>query len=91
MRRSEYRLHLDRKHSIKLSPLSPRFNADTSIDPNINDPNNYCRSCSSRFVSPGEYRRHLRVSHHMRDLPPIGSENSNPKIEPDLYDPNFYC
>ncbi|KAL9540755.1 hypothetical protein MBANPS3_009501 [Mucor bainieri] len=61
-----------------------------NIEPDVNDPNNYCKSCESYYSSRYLYRGHLRATHHMV----LGTEvwtKPRADVHPDPQDPNAYC
>lgn len=42
-----------------------------ALQPDPNDPNFYCRSCDTHYVTIGQYRVHLRQAPHFMNLSPI--------------------
>ncbi|EPB86129.1 hypothetical protein HMPREF1544_07117 [Mucor circinelloides 1006PhL] len=64
---------------------------DINIEPDIHDPNFYCKSCEVDYSSRNSYRNHLRFAHYMV-LKAISSCKSRQNtISPDPDDPNLYC
>ncbi|KAK4518409.1 Translation machinery-associated protein 46 [Mucor velutinosus] len=59
------------------------------VEPDIDDPNFYCRSCNYTLSNKSGYRSHLKKYHKMnlKPLVPI----RNPAILPDWDDPYQYC
>lgn len=55
-------------------------NAYSDAEPDPNDPNFYCASCSTTYPSLGKFRVHLRGVHKM-NLKPLKGK-LNPSIEP---------
>ncbi|KAL9537041.1 hypothetical protein MBANPS3_012136 [Mucor bainieri] len=53
------------------------------LEPDVDDPNNYCATCEKSFSTKDSYDYHLKSLHfivRVRDV-----------LEPDVNDPNFYC
>ncbi|KAL7319646.1 hypothetical protein PS15m_002761 [Mucor circinelloides] len=59
------------------------------IEPNINDPNNFCQTCEKTYTDKIAYRKHLRSTHHMVLKHPSSMCKSN--LTPDPENPDFYC
>jgi hypothetical protein len=70
---------------MKLKPIMSRPNR--KVAPDINDPNNYCKSCNITFVDQPKYRSHLVSIHKMNSL----RRTKDKRILPKANDPNFYC
>ncbi|GAN05541.1 hypothetical protein MAM1_0094c05012 [Mucor ambiguus] len=70
------------KHNIHPRPHLFRH---MDLEPIVNDPDHYCRSCDMYFISRMRYRDHLENAHHMI-LKPLRT----PTYVIDE-DPNFYC
>jgi hypothetical protein len=51
------------KHKMNLPLLIPKPNPD--IEPDPNDPNLYCKSCDSKYLTSAKYMYHLRYVHKM--------------------------
>ncbi|GAN11640.1 hypothetical protein MAM1_0768d11218 [Mucor ambiguus] len=82
-------LHSNSVHNIK------RFKKikDINVEPDINDPNNYCKSCESQYKSRIMYRTHLKRIHHMmlQSLLKLKHKFEKTGIAPDPEDQNAYC
>ncbi|OAD04188.1 C2H2-type zinc finger transcription factor [Mucor lusitanicus CBS 277.49] len=67
-------------------------NVDTReiLEPDVNDPNFYCRSCNHTYPHKHVYRQHLKRFHKMK-LRSLNLLNKNPAILPDWNDANFHC
>ncbi|KAI8642923.1 hypothetical protein BD408DRAFT_415852 [Parasitella parasitica] len=63
------------------------------LEPSVNDPNFYCRSCEESHENRRKYRQHLRAIHHMVLKPLIEKTKKQINTEevPDPEDPNHYC
>ncbi|KAG1112389.1 hypothetical protein G6F42_014758 [Rhizopus arrhizus] len=64
---------------------------DINIEPDIHDPNFYCKSCEVRYSSRNSYRDHLRIAHYMVLLAMPKRKVLQNTIVPDPDDPNQYC
>ncbi|KAL9538932.1 hypothetical protein MBANPS3_010570, partial [Mucor bainieri] len=60
-------------------------------EPDIHNPNFYCKSCESRYKDMYAYRQHLRFVHYMvlKRIPRWKAPRND--IVPDPNDPNLYC
>jgi ribosomal protein L31 len=76
-----------------LEPLGKKkAKPNRSIEPDPEDPNFYCKSCSAKYLNRSIFRKHLRQTHKV-NLKPLRRKNLIPNhiIKPDPDDPNFYC
>ncbi|KAI9474101.1 MAG: hypothetical protein EXX96DRAFT_580596 [Benjaminiella poitrasii] len=62
-----------------------------SLQPDINDPNNFCLLCNITYSGLGRYRDHLRRVHKMKLTPLRTIFHPKPGVTPDPEDPNHYC
>ncbi|KAL7319930.1 hypothetical protein PS15m_012298 [Mucor circinelloides] len=80
-----------RKATHEVRPSRNQTIKETNAEPEIHDPNFYCRSCKVIYKDRKTYRGHLRNIHFMilkkipRGKPPLST------IVPDPDDPNHYC
>ncbi len=60
-----YHNHLRQVHRAKLQPLirKRKSKSNSRIEPELNDPNFYCKSCSTEYQSLGKFRKHIRDVH----------------------------
>ncbi|KAL9550897.1 hypothetical protein MBANPS3_004520 [Mucor bainieri] len=60
-------------------------------EPDIHNPNFYCKSCESRYKDARLYRQHLRSAHYMvlKRIPNWKTPHNS--ILPDPNDPSLYC
>lgn len=63
---------------------------DFSIEPDIDDPEFYCKSCGYKYRNRACYRTHLRLTHKIYNVPYL-EPIPNYDIEPDPNDLNSYC
>ncbi|KAL9537719.1 hypothetical protein PS6_011700 [Mucor atramentarius] len=83
---------LQRRKSIHdVKPSSRRTIKDIDTEPDMHDPNFYCRSCKVIYKDRNKYRYHLRNVHFMilKTIPTRKLSQST--ILPDPDDPNLYC
>ncbi|EPB87198.1 hypothetical protein HMPREF1544_06023 [Mucor circinelloides 1006PhL] len=81
--------HRKSVHNIKRTcPLKIK---DINSEPDIHDPNFYCKSCKVSYSNRNTYRNHLRAAHYMilKTIPSRRVPEST--ILPDPDDPNLYC
>jgi hypothetical protein len=90
-----YHNHLLQVHGTILRPLLKRTRSkpNRSIEPNPEDPNFYCKSCTTKYATEFSFRIHLRYVHKIVDLPLKGKRRPKPNhnIESNPNDPSFYC
>ncbi|KAG1115432.1 hypothetical protein G6F42_013939 [Rhizopus arrhizus] len=81
--------HRNSTHNVK--ELRNRRIKDINMEPDVHDPNFYCRPCDANYKGRGKYRNHLRNVHFMvlKTIP----KRTIPQniILPDPDDPNQYC
>ncbi|CAO3617052.1 unnamed protein product [Mucor fragilis] len=58
------------------------------LEPDVHDPNHYCKTCEKTFVSHPKYRQHLIFTHHLRFKPLLVQQTPPNIIE---IDPLFCC
>ncbi|KAL9543318.1 hypothetical protein MBANPS3_008172 [Mucor bainieri] len=63
----------------------------TDIEPNIHDPNFYCKGCERSYKDIGVYRQHLRQVHYMAFKPILRWSAPRNDLVPDPDDPDLYC
>ncbi|EPB85310.1 hypothetical protein HMPREF1544_07924 [Mucor circinelloides 1006PhL] len=64
---------------------------DVNTEPNIHDPNFYCKSCKVDYNGRSQYRQHLKAAHYMVLKPIPKHIILQSTIVPDPDDPNLYC
>ncbi|KAL0138437.1 hypothetical protein V8B55DRAFT_1576602 [Mucor lusitanicus] len=76
-------------HNIK--PRISRIIKDVNVEPDIHDPNFYCKSCEQGYINRHLFRDHLRATHFLalKKLPTHAAPLNG--ILPDPDDPKFYC
>ncbi|GAN01931.1 hypothetical protein MAM1_0014d01368 [Mucor ambiguus] len=78
-----------RSHNFKRSGIKKIEYLDT--EPDIHDPNFYCKSCESVYTNAHAYRRHLQHVHYM-DLKPIPKRKTSKNDHvPDHDNPSLHC
>ncbi|KAL7329107.1 hypothetical protein PS15p_212306 [Mucor circinelloides] len=81
--------HRKSTHNVRAS--RNRRIKDIDTEPDVHDPNFYCRSCEANYKGRNKYRNHLRNVHYMvlKTIP----KRTIPQniILPDPDDPNQYC
>ncbi|KAK4521058.1 MAPK-activated protein kinase Srk1 [Mucor velutinosus] len=85
-----YREHLALFHGNTDFFRSKKRNKQSSasrdeIQPDINDPNFYCRVCDRKYARKWSYQCHLVSAHH------IGKPFKKTSLEPEEDDPNYFC
>ncbi|EPB91955.1 hypothetical protein HMPREF1544_01249 [Mucor circinelloides 1006PhL] len=81
--------HRNSTHNIKLS--SRRIIKDVNTEPDIHNPNFYCRSCKVISKDRNRYRNHLRIVHFMVLKTILKSESPRSTIVPNPDDPSLHC
>ncbi|KAL9553260.1 hypothetical protein MBANPS3_003369 [Mucor bainieri] len=76
-------------HSVKQS--SSRAIKHVETEPDIHDPNFYCKSCERKYRDAEAYRHHLRSVHYMVLKPIPVWKVPHSDIVPDPDDPHLYC
>ncbi|KAL7313785.1 hypothetical protein PS15m_012358 [Mucor circinelloides] len=76
-------------HNVK--PSSHRIIKDVHTEPDIYDPNFYCKTCKMYYNSKLKYKAHLRTAHFMVLKAKSKYEVPQNAILPDPDDPNQYC
>ncbi|KAL9547773.1 hypothetical protein PS6_006961 [Mucor atramentarius] len=76
-------------HNVNHS--TTRIIKDVSTEPDIHDPNYYCKSCEKRYDCKKVYRNHLRAAHFMVLKTLLKRAIPQTIIVPDPDDPNLYC
>ncbi|KAL9544005.1 hypothetical protein MBANPS3_007844 [Mucor bainieri] len=80
-----FKMVLNHQQSVHNKPSKIKH---INVEPDINDPSHYCKSCESFYPTKGQYRQHLRKTHYMI----FGTEfRIRSRIAPDPEDPNHYC
>ncbi|KAL0141271.1 C2H2-type zinc finger transcription factor [Mucor lusitanicus] len=81
--------HRKSNHVNKLFRCTKVKNLDK--EPDLYDPDFYCKSCEKGYRNKKAYRAHLRYVHYMvlQQLPKRATQKTD--IAPDPNDPNFYC
>jgi transposase-like protein len=74
---------------MNIKSLKPKPNFD--IEPDLEDPNPYCKSCDYKLKRFYNYRLHLRDIHKIVLKSLSKKPKPNYKIEPGQNDPNHYC
>ncbi|KAF1805908.1 hypothetical protein FB192DRAFT_1434246 [Mucor lusitanicus] len=83
---------LEHRKSNHLSrPRKNRIVKNLDKEPDLYDPDFYCKSCEKGYSKKSAYRQHLRIVHYMvlQQLPARAIQNTD--IAPNPKDPNFYC
>ncbi|KAL9555006.1 hypothetical protein PS6_003094 [Mucor atramentarius] len=75
--------NLKRRHLSKIK--------DINTEPDIHDPNFYCKSCKVDYNDRKGYRQHLKSAHYMVLKPIPSHQIPQSSIVPDPDDPNLYC
>ncbi|EPB87177.1 hypothetical protein HMPREF1544_06002 [Mucor circinelloides 1006PhL] len=80
-----------RKSVHKVKPYNTSMVKNFDSEPDIHDPNFYCKPCEVHYSSRNTYRSHLRKAHFMilKTLPKRKKPQNT--IVPDPDDPNHYC
>ncbi|KAL9549970.1 hypothetical protein PS6_005793 [Mucor atramentarius] len=81
--------HRNSTHNIK--PSSGRIIKDINTEPDMHDPNFYCRSCKVIYKDRRKYRNHLRLVHFMVLKTIFKSGSPRSTIVPDPDDPSLHC
>ncbi|EPB83831.1 hypothetical protein HMPREF1544_09405 [Mucor circinelloides 1006PhL] len=76
-------------HNVKRT--CPSKVKDINTEPDIHDPNFYCKSCKVNYNDRKGYRKHLKAAHYMVLKPIYSRKIWQNTIVPDLDDPNLYC
>ncbi|KAL9545231.1 hypothetical protein PS6_008338 [Mucor atramentarius] len=64
---------------------------DINVEPDVHDPNFYCKSCKVSYTNKRRYRHHLKAVHYMvLKTMRLGKIPQNTNT-PDPDDPNLYC
>ncbi|KAL9545297.1 hypothetical protein MBANPS3_007215 [Mucor bainieri] len=81
---------IDHRRSFhNLYPRKASMIKHMDLEPDIDDPNNFCQSCEITYSKRKLYRHHLTYAHHMLlQTKRVGPLNN---LIPDPYDPNFHC
>ncbi|GAN01924.1 hypothetical protein MAM1_0014d01361 [Mucor ambiguus] len=72
-------LHKQEVHNISHRTRYKRMN----LEPDVDDPNNYCATCEKTFSTKDSFEYHLKTLHFIVRVREV--------LEPDVDDPNFYC
>ncbi|KAI9474153.1 MAG: hypothetical protein EXX96DRAFT_329111 [Benjaminiella poitrasii] len=91
--------HLFKIHNIVVEkpprPLKVKSHIKhPDLEPDPNDPNNYCSFCNRKYTRKYSFKRHLATAHNIESQSTTASPKSlmeYPEIEPDSEDPNLYC
>lgn len=75
--------HLEMLHDIKHRSIVIKH---IDLEPDLHDPNYYCRACEYSYSNLSGYRSHLKTTHYMI-LKPLPNLNRRPKPN----NPNFHC
>ncbi|KAG2206361.1 hypothetical protein INT46_002669 [Mucor plumbeus] len=71
--------------------LSDNSKESEEIEPDINDPNNYCRACDKTFTKRWGFKCHLQSAHSIK-IPSKSRTNVDSGFTvPNIDDPNHYC
>ncbi|KAL9544799.1 hypothetical protein PS6_008571 [Mucor atramentarius] len=81
--------HRKSTHNVKAS--SNRRIKDINTEPDIYDPDFYCKPCEVCYNSMEKYRAHLRRVHFMALKTIPSHQIPQSSIVPDPDDPNLYC
>ncbi|KAL7329108.1 hypothetical protein PS15p_212307 [Mucor circinelloides] len=81
--------HRNSTHNVK--PSSRQTIKDINTEPDVHDPNFYCRSCKVIYKDRNKYRYHLRNLHFMVLKMISKYKKTQNTILPDPDDPNLYC
>ncbi|KAL9542582.1 hypothetical protein MBANPS3_008547 [Mucor bainieri] len=76
-------------HSVK--QLNNRAIKHMETEPDIHDPNFYCKSCERKCRDAKAYRQHLRNVHYMVLKPIPTRKVPHSDVVPDPDDPDLYC
>ncbi|KAL9547872.1 hypothetical protein PS6_006901 [Mucor atramentarius] len=76
-------------HNVK--PSSRRISKDINTEPDVHNPNFYCRPCKVNYKDRKIYRNHLRIVHFMVLKTILKSKSPRSTIVPDPDDPNLHC
>ncbi|KAL9538801.1 hypothetical protein PS6_011452, partial [Mucor atramentarius] len=76
-------------HNVK--PSSRRISKDINTEPDVHNPNFYCRSCKVNYKGRRKYRNHLRHGHFMVLKTFLRSKSPRSTIIPDPDDPSLHC
>ncbi|EPB91950.1 hypothetical protein HMPREF1544_01244 [Mucor circinelloides 1006PhL] len=80
-----------RKSTHNVRPSSHRIIKDINTEPDMHDPNFYCRSCKVIYKDRNKYRYHLRNVHFMVLKTILKSKSPRSTIVPDPDDPSLHC
>ncbi|KAG2195552.1 hypothetical protein INT46_005812 [Mucor plumbeus] len=78
--------HLLKKHDIT---HHNKFIKHIELEPDVDDPNNYCRTCEKKHSTLAKYKFHLKQIHRIHIRTTINPRNKD--IMPDADNPDFYC
>ncbi|EPB82208.1 hypothetical protein HMPREF1544_11052 [Mucor circinelloides 1006PhL] len=81
--------HRKSVHNVKSSRTSMVKNINT--EPDIHDPNFYCKPCKVDYKSRNDYRSHLKRTHCMTLKVIPSRKKPQNTITPDPDDPNRHC
>ncbi|EPB91973.1 hypothetical protein HMPREF1544_01267 [Mucor circinelloides 1006PhL] len=80
-----------RKSIHNISRFNHRIIKDVNTEPDMHDPNFYCRSCKVIYKDRDKYRYHLRHVHFMVLKTILKSKSPRSTIVPDPNDPSLHC
>ncbi|KAL9539857.1 hypothetical protein PS6_011017 [Mucor atramentarius] len=81
--------HRNSIHNVKHT--CPSMVKDINTEPDIHDPNFFCKSCEVKYNDRDGYRKHLKAAHYMVLKPIFSRKILQNTIVPDPDDPNLYC
>ncbi|KAI8647587.1 hypothetical protein BD408DRAFT_439042 [Parasitella parasitica] len=82
----QYFDHLESAHKLKYR-LTKSSNFE--LEPLLEDPNFYCRTCEKSYSSQGNYRMHLQWVHHM--MIKSCKVSLEQALSSNMHAPEFYC
>ncbi|KAL9558338.1 hypothetical protein MBANPS3_000961 [Mucor bainieri] len=93
MKMTDIKSVLEHRHSIHniADRSGNRSIKHIDMEPDIHDPNLYCKSCEKGFRNANVYRIHLRHTHFMALKPMPRWKAPRKDIAPNPDDPNLYC
>ncbi|GAN01954.1 hypothetical protein MAM1_0014d01391 [Mucor ambiguus] len=91
-RMASFKSVLEHRKSIhNVKQWKKRMYKDVDAEPDIHDPNFYCKSCEACYRDANAFRKHLKSTHHMVLKPIPRRDIPQNDIVPDPDDPSLCC